>query len=132
MMNKRSHMPIGLRLSKEDADYIKQVVGREKELRAPDVAGVIAYRLFDAIKGSNEPENHCVLDGGIAPADWPGWNTYSPPLGRGCCCALIGITAGRARRMIGSGEGFDLTKGAPERAGPDDGWVRIEGWWESI
>jgi hypothetical protein len=132
MRNKRSHMPIGLRLSKEDEDYIKRAARREKELREPDVVGVLVYRLFDAVKGSTEPESHCVLDGGIAPADWPGWNIYAPPLGRGCFCALIGITAGRARRMIDSNEGFDLTKRVPERAGPDEGWERARGWWESI
>jgi hypothetical protein len=83
--NKR-YMPIGLRLTREDSDYVKQAVTREKELREPDVVGLLTHRLFDAITGSDEPENHCALEGGIAPADWPGWNTYAPPLGRRCCC----------------------------------------------
>jgi hypothetical protein len=131
-MQNKQYAPIGLRLNKEDSAYIKQAVKSEKELRKPDVVRLLTHRVFDAIKGSGEPENHCALDGGIAPADWPGWNTYAPPLGRGCCCALIAITAGRARQMIESGEGFDLTKGVPEKVGPDDGWVRAEGWWENI
>ena len=130
--NKRLYMPIGLRLSREDSNYIREAVRMEKECRSTDVADVISFRLFSAVKGCGDAENHLVLGGGIAPVDWHGWNTYAPPLGKGCCCALIGITAGRARRLIESGEGFDLTQSIPDKAGPDADWIRAEGWWEKL
>lgn len=129
-MSRSPAFPIGLKLNKEDVEYLESVVRRETELRVPDTAELLTHRLFDAMPG--EPPNHCHLSGGIAPANWTGWNIYAPPLGKGCVCALIGITGARARGMIESGEGFDLSKNPPEGGGPDPGWTRKEGWWEEL
>ena len=125
-------MPARDRLSKEDIESIEFAVRHERELRAPDVAAVVTHRLFDCMLDQNTRENHRWLDRGIAPTDWVGWNRYAPPLGEGCRCTLIGITHARARKMIESGEGFDLTQRVPEGAGPDEGWTRSEGWWDSL
>lgn len=102
----------------------QQDKNRDELLNDPDVRRIVTHRLFDAIVDSDTRLNHLVLDRGIAPADWPGWKTYAPPLGRGCRCTLIAITDARAHAMIESGKGFDLTKGVPEGAGPDLGWDR--------
>ena len=100
--------------------------GRKYALSDPEVARVVSFRLFDAMIDFRVRPNHAALENGIAPGDWPGWATYSPPLGDECRCTLIGITAARARRMIASGESFDLTKSVPAGAGPDPGYKKIK------
>lgn len=123
--------PTGIRLDNMDSDYLEQELRREKDRREhQDVLQLFSHRMFHAM--ADEAMNHRVLNGGIAPWDWKGWNTYAPMLGNRCCCALFGITAARARRLIASGEGFDLTKEVPEGAGPDKGWSRPKGWWEKV
>lgn len=96
--------------------------GREEMLDDPEVKKIVAYRLYDAIIDSRTRPNHAALDGGIAPADWEGWPEYAPPNGFNCRCTLVGITAVRARRMLESNEGFDLTVKIPVGAGPDPGF----------
>lgn len=100
---------------------------RVEEIRADvQVARVLNHLLFDAEYGADARPSHKLLDKGIAPLNWPGWDRFLPPLGRECGCSVSAITAGRARRMIAAGEGFDLTKSIPEGAGPDPGWPRVE------
>lgn len=99
--------------------------GRYSELRDPDVARLLTHFLFDAILDGRVRPNHAALENGIAPVDWPGWATYGDPLGFNCRCTRTAITAGRARRMIESGEGHDLTAAIPAGAGPDPGFRRL-------
>lgn len=99
--------------------------GRYEELGQPEIRATLGYFLFDAIVDSVVRPNHRVLDNGIAPVDWPGWDRYRDPLGYNCRCQRIAITSDRAQRMIDAGEGFDLTAGVPAGAGPDPGFVRI-------
>jgi len=90
----------------------------------PEFSRIIRYWLFDAMPDSRTRPNHRVLDGGIAPMDWPGWFTCAPPLGEGCRCTLVGITGRRREALLGTGHYFDLTAGIPEGAGLDPGYVR--------
>jgi hypothetical protein len=86
---------------------------RQAEMAAdPDLRHLIGYWLFSEVGGSCA-KDHSEMKNGIAPFDWPGWKEWQPPFNRECACCLIGINKGRARRMIASGEGFDLTKGVP-------------------
>lgn len=115
---------------KEDLESLKLAQEREKELSEPEVAAVVSFRLFDAMLDSDTRLNHRVLDGGIAPATWAGWKIYAPPLGPGCRCTLIGVTASWAAELLGRGRPyFDLTKGVPAGAGPDAGWSKDPATW---
>lgn len=107
-----------------DFEWARKEDARWKELEEPEISAVVSWRLFDAMVGSGCPVNHEVLDNGVAPADWAGWKDLRPPLGPGCSCCTIGITRARAMRLIAEGKAFDLTKGLPDGAGPDHGWVR--------
>ena len=98
--------------------------GREEAFRDPEVSRVLTHRLFDAMIDFRVRPNHRALDNGIARSDWPGWATYGPLLGFNCRCTVIGLTAARARRMIESGQGFDLAKQIPAGAGPDPGFIK--------
>lgn len=98
---------------------------REEELSSPGVKTILGYYLFDAVIDGVVRPNHRVLDKGIAPTDWEGWMRYKPMLGYNCRCNRIAITESRARRMIASGEGFDLTERIPAGAGPDQGFIRM-------
>ncbi len=99
--------------------------GREEELNDPEVKRVVSWRLFDAILDFATRPNHRVLDGGLAPADWPGWMRYAPLLGWNCRCTLVGVTSSWARKLLDGGRPyFDLTQGVPALAGPDPGFAR--------
>jgi hypothetical protein len=100
-------------------------LGRYQEMQDPDVRSVLQYYLFDAVVDGVVRHNHALLEGGIAPVDWPGWEKYRPMLGFNCRCAVIAITAGRAQRMLESGDGWDMTLGVPADAGMDPGYVRM-------
>ncbi len=108
-----------------EREYFKKIIKRQRELRDPEVARFLTHWLYDAMDEGPRP-NHDALNGGIAPVDWPGWEIYAPPLGKGCMCDVSGITSAHARRMLESGEAFDLTKNMPAGAGPDPGWSRKE------
>jgi len=114
------------------------IIRGEKEIRFLDeadrqryiveesgVGHVLRFWLFDAMVDSRTRQNHRVLDGGIAPTDWPGWMQCAPPLGDGCRCTLIAIGARRARKLLAcGGRYFDLTAGVPAGAGMDAGYAR--------
>jgi SPP1 gp7 family putative phage head morphogenesis protein len=99
--------------------------GRDEEMKDPATRAVLSFYLFDAIVDGVVRPNHAALDNGIAPVDWAGWQQYKPMLGYNCRCARIAITAGRAKRMLESGEGWDMTLGVPAGAGPDPGYMRM-------
>jgi len=99
--------------------------GREEELNDPEVKRVVSWRLFDAMLDFATRPNHRALDGGLAPADWPGWIRYAPLLGYNCRCTLVGVTASWARELLGRGRPyFDLTQDVPALAGPDPGFAK--------
>jgi len=86
---------------------------RQAEIAAdPNLRLLIGCWLFSAMEGTCA-KDHTKLRNGVAPFDWPGWKEWEPPFNRECACCLIAIGRGRARRMVESGEGFDLTKGVP-------------------
>lgn len=99
--------------------------GRYEELQQPEIKGVLTHYLFDAIVDGVVRPNHKALENGIAPINWPGWEKYRDPLGFNCRCQRIAISSARARRMIESGQGWDMTLGVPANAGPDEGFVRM-------
>jgi SPP1 gp7 family putative phage head morphogenesis protein len=96
--------------------------GREEMLNDPDVVKIVSFRMYDAIIDNRTRWNHALLDGGIAPWDWPGWERYAPPNGFNCRCTLVGITGSRADSLLGAGFYKDLTEGVPFGAGPDYGF----------
>lgn len=99
----------------------------------PDIARVVPYALFDCMVDSMLRSNHGRLNGGIAPIAWTGWNRYAPPLGSGCRCSLIALTAARAKSLLATGTlYFDLTSSQLDGAGPDAAWERRDGWWEQL
>lgn len=113
--------------------------GRYEELGQPEVRAVLQYFLFDALIDGVVRDNHKALENGIARVDSPLWAKYADPLGfnasrpglrfwaggyEDCRCQRIAITEGRARRMISSGEGWDMEQGVPAIAGPDPGFIR--------
>jgi SPP1 gp7 family putative phage head morphogenesis protein len=99
--------------------------GRKEMLDDPDVKKVVSWRLYDAILDFRTRPNHRRLDGGIAPADWQGWDFYGPPNGFNCRCTLIGITEARAMKLLADGGGyFNLSEGVPANAGPDVGFEK--------
>jgi hypothetical protein len=103
-----------------------------RQLREPGVDLVVPYLMFDAFLDIETRLNHCVLDGGIAPVGWKGWNRCAPPLGKLCRCNAISLTQSEARRRLGEGgRYFDLTTRIPEGAGLDADWLRHEDWWET-
>lgn len=99
--------------------------GRDEEMQDPAVKAVLPYYLFDAIVDGVVRPNHKALENGIAPVDWPLWERYKPMLGFNCRCARIAITAARAKRLLESGQAWDMTQGVPAGAGPDENYVRM-------
>lgn len=109
---------------KIDADSMLRARERIKQLSDPETRRFLSHALFDAMVDGQTWRSHRALEGGIAPWDW--WETvgrdFIPPCGFGCRCALIAVTSSRAKRMIESGEAFDLTTGLPADVVPDPRW----------
>jgi hypothetical protein len=125
--------PARAELSQRDAWAILDQVRWLQRLMEPGLEKSVHYLLFDCMRDPQDGENHRALDGGIAPLEWSGWNRFAPPLGPGCRCTLVGISAGRMRRLLGDGlPHFDLRIASLPNAGPDAGWDRRDGWWEEF
>ena len=113
-------------MSASKNDFVRTQLQRQRELRDPKISRVLTHWIFHAMDQGPPHPDHKALNNGVAPVDWAGWEKYSPPLGEGCMCGISGVTTGRARRMLESGEAFDLTKNAPMELGPEPGWSRKE------
>lgn len=109
---------------KIDADCVLGARQRIKELSKPETRRILSHALFDAMVDTQTRSSHRGLNGGIAPWDW--WGTvgrdFFPPCGFGCRCTLIRMTSAGAKRMIESGEAFDLTTGLPADVVPGPRW----------
>lgn len=53
----------------------------------------------EAAKLGRPPEDHRPLDGLIAPVDWVGWNTWTPPGGFQCRCRVIPVSTARLKSI---------------------------------
>lgn len=73
-------------------------VGRYKQMTDPDVLEARPYWMYDAVNDSRTRPTHLALDGTVRRADDPFWDTWYPPNGYRCRCAVRNLSERDLRR----------------------------------
>lgn len=103
-------------------------VGRYKQMTHPDIVETRPIWVYDAVNDRRTRPTHLALDGTARRADDPFWDTWYPPNGYRCRCAVRNLSEREARRRgikVGSGAAPGLVEppGQPARPlMPDPGF----------
>ena len=74
-------------------------VGHYKQMTAPDVMELRPYWQYDAVNDSRTRPSHLAMDGRVYPADHPVWDTWFPPNGFKCRCAVRTLSRRQVERL---------------------------------
>lgn len=67
-------------------------VGHYKQMTNPDVLKMRPYWRYDAVNDSHTRPSHLAMDGKVFRADDPIWDTWYPPNGFRCRCAITTLS----------------------------------------
>lgn len=67
-------------------------VGRYKQMSDPDTLQNRPYWMYDAVNDKRTRPTHAALDGTVRRADDPFWDTWYPPNGYRCRCAVRNLS----------------------------------------
>lgn len=95
-------------------------VGRYKQMTEPDILEARPYWMYDAVNDRRTRPTHLALDGTVRRADDPFWDTWYPPNGYRCRCAVRNLSEREVRRRglkveTGAAPGLVEPPGQPAR-----------------
>ncbi|MDQ7791243.1 MAG: phage minor head protein [Clostridia bacterium] len=95
-------------------------VGRYKQMTEPDILQARPIWVYDAVNDRRTRPTHLALDGTARRADDPFWDTWYPPNGYRCRCAVRNLSEREARRrgvtvQTGAAPGLVEPPGQPAR-----------------
>lgn len=74
-------------------------VGHYEQLTSPMVKKLRPYWQYDAVNDKSTRPSHLAMDGKVFPADSPVWDTWYPPNGFRCRCAVTSLSKKQVEDM---------------------------------